>query len=63
MNSFWSLVLGVLIGILFLLTLFGFAQEVKGEMKGASEKFFYLIENGSQMIRENDFEKVFGIIQ
>ncbi len=41
----------------------GFGQEVKGEREEASEKFSYLIENGSKMIRENDFEKVFSMIR
>ena len=40
---------------------FGIAQEVKDNE--VSEKFSYLIENGGKMIRENDFEKVFGIIR
>jgi hypothetical protein len=41
----------------------GLAQEGKGEGKEPQDKFSYLIENGSKMIRENDFEKVFGMIR
>jgi hypothetical protein len=35
----------------------------KGEYRETTDKFFYLIENGSKMIRENDFEKVFSLIR
>ena len=49
--------------LLLLFTSVGFAQEVTGEKKESQEKFSYLIENGSRMIRENDFEKVFSMIR
>jgi hypothetical protein len=35
----------------------------KRETSETVDKFSYLVENGSKMIRENDFEKVFGLIR
>ncbi len=59
--------IGILFSFIFLflfsIPVSGFAQEVQGEKKEVSEKFSYLIENGSKMIRENDFEKVFSMIR
>lgn len=47
---------------LFSIAASGFGQEGKGEGKEPQDKFFYLIENGSRMIRENEFENVFNMI-
>jgi len=47
----------------FLISVSGFAQEVKEEKKETQDKFSYLIENGARLIRENEFEKVFSVIK
>jgi hypothetical protein len=48
--------------LLFFIPITGFAQGAKEDEKEALDTFSYLIENGAKMIRENDFEKVFGMI-
>jgi len=48
--------LGILLIFIFLLIF-----PVNGATQ--DDKFTYLIENGARMIRENDFEKVFGMIR
>ncbi len=58
----WVLLFAVFL-FLFSIPRSGFAQEVQGEVKEISNKFSDLIENGSRMIRENEFEKVFGMIR
>jgi hypothetical protein len=47
---------------LFSIPMPGLAQEAKEEGKEPQDKFSYLIDNGSRMIRENEFEKVLNII-
>jgi hypothetical protein len=49
--------------IFFLMPRSGFTQEIRGETKEVEDKFSSLIENGSKMIRENDFEKVFSTVR
>lgn len=49
--------------IFFLIPWSGFTQEIKGEKKEVEDKFPSLIENGSRMIRENEFDKVLSEIQ
>ena len=55
----------VLLPFIFLsfIPITGFAQEGKEEKKETLDVFSYLVENGSKMIRENDFEKVLGMIR
>lgn len=47
---------------LFSVPMAGLAQEGKGNGKEPQDKFSYLIENGSRMIRENEFEKILNMI-
>lgn len=47
---------------LFLISLVGFTQEMKGEEKEIQDKFSYPIENGAKMIRGNEYEKVLNMI-
>lgn len=50
----------ILFLLLLLVPLTGFTQESKEE---SLEKFSILIENGARMIRENEIEKVFNLIE
>jgi HEAT repeat protein len=53
----------ILFLLLFLVPLTGFTQEAKEVRKETLDKFSNLIENGARMIRENEIEKVFNLIE